>query len=498
MFWKKNRITKTLVFKLTFQYLALYLVLNTVLAFIIYREIKAFQENRIDKQLVANIKSVKTNILNSSQGYNYKFCELSAAEGADNSLYILTDSLHEIIQTSYINPWGDLENVINGTPKLPVVEYVSPLNIEEFKPWSHNSTIIVPTLLYKEYWDKNFIICKTVFVEKLNTKARIGYMYFPNGNILISGLSLKDNFALLKQVRKKVFIFLLLSISFGALIGVYITKKSMRDVIRITNAVNKIQKGNLSIRVDEKNNSEEINNMALAFNDMLSRIEILIKEQKQLTDDIAHDLRSPLTGIRGFAETGLTNDMADNNYLFSNIISESDRLTNIVNSTLEISEIETGVYKNTSESFDINKLLCNAVDLLTPLAEQKEVVLTNNILSESAIINANKHMIQRAVSNIIDNAIKFTPDGGVVKVSSIKDNKNIEIIIEDSGIGMQENELEKIFDKFYKADKSRNTSGNGLGLSIAKAYIAYNKGSIRIRSIINKGSNFTITLPITE
>ena len=101
---------------------------------------------------------------------------MSAAEGADNSLYILTDSLHEIIQTSYINPWGDLENVINGTPKLPVVEYVSPLNIEEFKPWSHNSTIIVPTLLYKEYWDKNFIICKTVFVEKLNTKASYNFV----------------------------------------------------------------------------------------------------------------------------------------------------------------------------------------------------------------------------------------------------------------------------------------------------------------------------------
>lgn len=496
MFWRKSKFFKTLVFKLTLQFLVLYLILNIGLAFLIINRIGSFQNHKTDKQLCSNIKSTLNLIKNNKNEHLKKILSRkSVADGTKNTFYFVLDSLHTIIGESYIVNWGDLIHFSENIPTLPKIKPVDPRLNDLPDPWREKDVRIFPLLLFKHNFERNYVLIKQGSVQKPYTEVRVGYVWLPDGKILVSGISLKENLLFMQQTRNLVLVFLGFSIVLGGILGFYLAKKSMKDVVRITKTVNNIQKGNLALRVKGNSSSEEIGNLKDSFNNMLYRIEELVREQKQLTDDIAHDLRSPVTGIRGLSEAGLK-QQGDKTETFGQIISECDRLIYMVNSTLEISEIETGVFINRQSTFKLYDLLNKAVDIFTPVAENKGIGIKTDYSIYDIELTGNVNLIQRAVSNIIDNAIKFTKKDGTVFIESYIRGNTVIISIKDSGIGIALEEQEHIFDKFYKVDKSRNTSGNGLGLSIARAYINLHNGNIKLDSEPGKGTTFIIELPL--
>jgi signal transduction histidine kinase len=246
-----------------------------------------------------------------------------------------------------------------------------------------------------------------------------------------------------------------------------------------------------------KERGDEIDQLAMTFNQMLDRIQSLVAEIRQMGDDIAHDLKSPLTRIRGMAEIALTTgkSMVEYEAMAASAIEECDRLLSIINTMLMISKTEAGVEKPSREKIDLAGLVREACELFGTTAEERGLTLSCDV-PERCIVAGDARMIQRLLSNLLDNAIKYTSTGGRVDVSlSQIEGRDATLTVKDTGVGISAVDLPHIFERFYRGDRSRSESGTGLGLSLARAIARAHGGDITVESRLHEGSVFTVTLP---
>jgi signal transduction histidine kinase len=237
----------------------------------------------------------------------------------------------------------------------------------------------------------------------------------------------------------------------------------------------------------------------MTFNRMLDRIQALVNEINEMGDNIAHDLKSPLTRTRGNAEVPLTTGktLAEYEALAAGTVEECDRLLEMINTMLMISRAEAGVERPVREPIDLAALLKEACELFGSAAEDKGLTLACSVPGRCDL-EGDTRMIQRMIANLIDNAIKYTDPGGKIEISLAEGaDGNRFIRVKDSGIGIKAGELPRIFERFYRADRSRSTAGTGLGLSLAKAIARSHGGEVAVDSRPGEGSTFTVTLPRT-
>jgi heavy metal sensor kinase len=280
-------------------------------------------------------------------------------------------------------------------------------------------------------------------------------------------------------------------------VGWFMAKRAVSGVEAVTQTAQKITGGTLEERVPVKARGDEIDQLAMTFNQMLDRIQTLVTEIKEMSDNIAHDLKSPITRIRGIAEVTLTHEKSMGEYenMAASTIEECDRLLDMINTMLMISKTESGVDKLLREEIDLAGLVREACELFEATAEDKGVTLGGDVSNKSHLIG-DARMIQRMLSNLLDNAIKYTPSGGTVSVSLREDDeRDVVITIKDTGIGISPIDLPRIFERFYRCDQSRSKPGIGLGLSLARAIARAHGGDITVTSVLNRGSTFSITLP---
>lgn len=267
-----------------------------------------------------------------------------------------------------------------------------------------------------------------------------------------------------------------------ALIGATVMTRSVMQRINVINrSAETIIHGNISTRIPFTKGGDEFDELSSNLNEMLDRIETLLLSLSQFANNIAHDLRSPLNRIVNRLEAGLRSlDKENPAYrLLEKNIKDMEDLIATFNSILKISELEANPDFRQFEPCDLQHILSNLVEFYEPLAGEKHITLMNNLYMP-VVVRGEKHLLTQAFSNLLDNAIKFAPDGGLITVDGKAGVDYAEIIITDNGPGIPTEYRDKVFEKFFRLEQSRGSKGNGLGLSLVAAIAHIHNATIAL------------------
>jgi signal transduction histidine kinase len=326
-------------------------------------------------------------------------------------------------------------------------------------------------------------------------KARVVYGAVAPGRYLQIGFSLEDDARFLETFRNVFVPSIMIIMVFSTLIGWFMAGHALAGLKEVTRTALDISEGAFEKRVQVHAKGDEIGQLAVAFNRMLDRIHELVKGLREVTDDIAHDLRTPIARIRGLAEAELNAGRSgdESKKLAADTVEECDNLLHMINTMLEIAEMEAGIAEASKVQVELTQVTGEALDLFRPIAEEKGIRLVSQV-PDRVPVSGSIHGLQRIIVNLLDNAIKYTPAGGSVSVTLRAENDPVEIVVHDTGIGISEEELPLIFNRLYRCDSSRSQPGFGLGLSLALAVARAHGGNITAVSQPGRGSTFTVTL----
>jgi signal transduction histidine kinase len=320
-----------------------------------------------------------------------------------------------------------------------------------------------------------------------------------DGRSLEVGKSTEGREEILESFRvvfSSVFVPMVL-IAFGG--GQILAVRTLRPIRNLIDTVRSvIETGKMDLRIPSGNTKDELDELIVLFNQMLGKIEVLIKGMKEALDNVAHDLRTPMARLRGMAEMALQSNQTPETCqdALADCLEESERVLIMLNTLMDISEAETGSLKLELQPVDIPTLLENVVELYRYVAEEKNIVLCTECPKELHS-TGDPNRIQQVLANLLDNAVKYTPSGGRVDVEAFLSERQVTILIKDTGIGISQEELPKIWDRLYRGDRSRSQRGLGLGLSLVKAIVQAHGGSMEVSSQLGVGTSFTLCLPRT-
>ncbi|MGC9081043.1 ATP-binding protein [Sulfurihydrogenibium sp.] len=451
-----NRITIKIIILYSFT-----LLVSLVISFfMVYSFFEIYLENKTKDELINKAKTYK--ILFRQEGIH----------GLRNQIIKEAEIINNVeLFFKIYDKKGEI--VLNTNTGIHTKDLVINLeNYEKLKPDNYTLTTI-------DYFD--------VIVYKLS-----------NRYILVIGKSKFENNKLLNRLMEIFYqagvIVFFLSLTGGILITNSITKK----IKNISNTAKDISTSmKLDSRVPITGTKDELDDLALLINNLLDRIEQLVKTLKETTESIAHDLKTPIARIRSATENLLmkNNLSKECSNLLVNIIEETDSLTQMIEDLLTLSKLESGTFQLQKEKVNLSNIVKKLYNLFKDYAAIKSVDLRLKIQDE-IYIYANEKYISRAIANLIDNAIKFNKENGYVNIELYQEEQGVILKIEDSGIGIPEDKLEKIFEKFYRVDESRGVySGSGLGLSLVKAILLQHDASINVISKEGEGTTIIITFP---
>lgn len=462
-----NRLRHTLAFRLTLWYTTLFAVLAMIIFVLFYVLIASVIYQRTDENLLAQRNRLAT--VYNFQGVNMllRTAALQAqAIGEKKMFYRFFYPSGVVFSSSNMSYWKGL-GIDRGAVEDVLV---------------HNTNAYVTHRLAGSAF-----------------KVRVIYTRIGNAVILQMGSSLEEEQRLL-QALKRIFMVTLSGMLVLAIMGGwFMSHRALSGVAMVTRTAQQISEEDLITRVPVRHRHNEIDRLAITFNQMLDRIQALVAGIRQMNDNIAHDLRSPIARIRGLAEVTLTSDSGQDEYRqqAASTVEECDRLLDMINTMLTISQTEAGVSPFERAPVDLIAIVREACDLFGPLAEEKSVELDMRIDGQ-AWLAGDQRMLQRMVANMIDNAIKYTPAGGRIAVELTPESaKQVRLTVQDTGIGISAEDQPRIFERFFRSDQARTQGGAGLGLSLAQAIARVHGGRIEVQSALNQGSTFAITLPAT-
>jgi heavy metal sensor kinase len=317
-------------------------------------------------------------------------------------------------------------------------------------------------------------------------------------SIVQIGTSLED----FDETMKKLLIIMIISIptSIGVSIvgGYFLAKKAFRPVDQIRKAAVKITLSNLGEKIDIGGRRDELGRLARTFNEMISRLRDSFLRINQFSIDVSHELKTPLTILKGQTEVALRKERDNEDYksILKSNLEEINRMAEIIDDLLLLSKADTKEVKLSAEDVSMRDLIADVCMNVKIFADNKGIELMIKEL-EDIKIKGDELKLRRMFLNIVENGIKYTPPGGKVEISSFMNNGYVQIDIRDNGVGIAEDDIKFVFDRFYRGDKSRKReSGSGLGLSISKWIADVHKGTIEVKSGLSEGSLFSIKLPV--
>ncbi len=458
-------IRQTLAFRLTLWYAGIFMLSACVAFFFFYLLITSVIRQQIDEGLSSEVRTFSSIL--STQGpeavKRQAFLQAQAA-GEKKIFFRLLYITGELFSSSNMSYWRDI-----GINKAAINRLL----------------------------DGRAPIFDTVTIPDRTHKIRILYAVIGPGMILQLGQSMENHTRIIEVFRQVFITTMVILFAMAVVVGWFMARRALVGLETVTQTARRISEGSLEKRVPVKKRADEIDQLALTFNQMLDRIEKLVTGIKEMSDNIAHDLKSPITRIRGIAEVSLTSGSSLQEYesMAAGTIEECDRLLDMINTMLIISRTEAGVNQLDRQKLDITDLVRDACDIFQSAAEDKGLAMDCKGPAHIEILG-DMRLIQRMVANLLDNAIKYTPANGKIEVTVAGGaDRSVQIAVKDSGIGISAKDLEHVFERFYRCDPSRSQAGTGLGLSFARAVARAHNGEISVASTPGEGSLFTVRLP---
>jgi heavy metal sensor kinase len=286
--------------------------------------------------------------------------------------------------------------------------------------------------------------------------------------------------------------------------GVFLAGRALKPIGDLTSIARQITAEDLSKRLDMKLPDDEVGRLAQTFNDMIARLDEAFRRQRQFTADASHELRTPLTAIKGQTEVALQRERDPQDYreVLGAVNSEVDRMIRLVGSLLSLARADSGHVPIARERIDLGQIVSDAAEQMRPAATAKDIALEVQASPPIPFLG-DEDLLLQLVLNLLDNAVKYTPAGGAVTVAWATEGdppRRAAIRVTDSGPGIAEEHLPRIFDRFYRVDQSRNqaSGGSGLGLSISRWIAEAHGGTLTAESAPGSGSTFTVRLPLTS
>lgn len=363
--------------------------------------------------------------------------------------------------------------------------------------------------------DTSNLKTSNIFANIVNDNSEINKTYTANYNLLVFNnyppieinmiIYFHTPINVINKYRDEItysYIFpLIASLSISIILVGLLSINISKPIVALNRVANLVRSGDYKKRVSISKRNDEIGDLAINFNLMIDEIDELDKSRLSFISDMSHELRTPMTTINGFI-TGIIDGTIPVNkqeYYLNLVKDEIGRLNRLVNNLLLLSKIESEEVKLEKTDFDINALIDKTLANFENIIKEKSIKINIHFDEKTTFVNANEDDIERVLFNLLHNAIKFSFKRGQIKIYT-KINKNITVYIEDSGVGINQNELISIWNRFYKADKSRSAdvTGTGLGLSIVKKILNNHNENVFVKSKVNEGSVFSFTLTLSE
>lgn len=310
-------------------------------------------------------------------------------------------------------------------------------------------------------------------------------------------VSMQDMYNQLFMIIVIVIAAFFLVVALMAISGMYFVSSIVNPVSDICHTTAEIAKGDFSSRIDYDNYHDEIGELCMSINNMAQQLSEIDKMKNDFISTVSHEIRTPMTAIKGWGET--LKNVGDNPAILNKgldiIVDETERLSVMVEELLDFSRMQNGKIRLVSEEIDLLYILENVYDIYKQKAVNENINLSLSLDGNTDIrITGDKDRIRQVMINILDNAIKYTPEGGNISITVARIQKYVKIIVCDSGIGISQKDLPHIKEKFYKADN--NVRGTGIGLALADEIIKMHSGEINISSEVSKGTTVEIILPV--
>jgi len=301
-----------------------------------------------------------------------------------------------------------------------------------------------------------------------------------------------------EQVEREFSVLLIVvllgSILASVLIAITVANRGLRPLGEMTRSLERAGPTHLNERMTQTGWPRELQPLAVAFDDMLARLEASFTRLSQFSADLAHELRTPIANILGEAQVALTRDRNHEEYreVIESTIAECERLSGIVDNLLFVARVDAARESIERKEFDGRAAVEKIAAFYRTLAEDRHVAI--NCTGEGEIYG-DPVLFGRAVSNLVDNALRFTPDGGTIQISITVRGADSEVTVSDNGCGIAPEHFPRVFDRFYRVDSSRSSGGAGLGLALVKSIVDLHGGSAKIESEVNRGTTVVLTFP---